>query len=195
MARRRRLAPGGHSYHVLNRGVRRTSLFKDTCDYLRFLWLMSRAAQRVPMRLLAYVLMPNHWHFVLWPERDDAVSAYVKWLAGTHACHFNHRYGYSGAVYQGRFRSVAIYDSLQLLRVLRYVEANPVRAGLVTRAEEWPWSSVSRRASDVVLTPSPMPRPAGWLELLADPDIDLIAAVVKAPSSPDVSAVLRRTAS
>jgi putative transposase len=79
--------------------------------------------------------------------------------------------------------------------VLRYVEANPVRAGLVTRAEEWPWSSVSRRASDVVLTPSPMPRPAGWLELLADPDIDLIAAVVKAPSSPDVSAVLRRTAS
>ena len=148
---------------------------------------MSRAARRVPMRLLAYVLMPNHWHLVLWPETDDAVSAYVKWLAGTHACHFNRRYVYSGAVYQGRFRSVAIYDSLQLLRVLRYVEANPVRAGLVARGEQWRWSSVSRQASDVVLTPSPLPRPAGWLELLADPDLDLIAAVVKQPSTADVS--------
>ena len=148
---------------------------------------MSRAARRVPMRLLAYVLMPNHWHLVLWPETDDAVSAYVKWLAGTHACHFNRRYGYSGAVYQSRFRSVAIYDSLQLLRVLRYVEANPVRAGLVARGEQWRWSSVSRQASDVVLTPSPLPRPAGWLELLADPDLDLIAAVVKQPSTADVS--------
>ena len=147
---------------------------------------MSRAAQRVSMRLLAYVLMPNHWHFVLWPETDAAVSAYVKWLAGTHACHFNRRYGYSGAVYQSRFRSVAIYDSIQLLRVLRYVEANPVRAGLAARAEEWPWSSVSRRASDVVLAPSPIPRPAGWLELLANPDLDLIASVLEQPSSRDV---------
>jgi putative transposase len=180
------LALAGHAYHVLNRGVRRTCLFKDQCDYLRFLWLMSRAAQRVPMRLLAYVLMPNHWHLVLWPERDDAVSAYVKWLAGTHACHFNRRYGHSGAVYQGRFRSVAIYDSLQLLRVLRYVEANPVRAGLAARAEEWRWSSVSRRACDVVLTPSPIPRPAAWLELLADPEVDLISAVLTPPASPAV---------
>jgi putative transposase len=144
---------------------------------------MTRAATRVPMRLLAYVLMPNHWHLVLWPETDVAVSAYVKWLAGTHACHFNQRYGYSGAVYQSRFRSVAIYDSLQLLRVLRYVEANPVRAGLAPRAEQWPWCSVSQ-TSDVVLTPSPVPRPAQWLELLAHPDKDLVSAVVqRAPSS------------
>jgi putative transposase len=152
---------------------------------------MTRAATRVSMRLLAYVLMPNHWHLVLWPETDVAVSAYVKWLAGTHACHFNHRYGYTGAVYQSRFRSVAIYDSLQLLRVLRYVEANPVRAGLAPRAEQWPWSSVSQ-TSDIVLTPSPVSRPARWLELLAHPDKDLVSAVVQWAPSPDVEASASR---
>jgi putative transposase len=130
------------------------------------------------MRLLAYVLMPNHWHLVLWPETDDAVSAYLKWLAGTHACYFNRRHGHTGAVYQSRFRCVAVYGPLQLLRVLRYVEANPVRAGLTARAEQWRWSCVSQ-SSDLVLTPSPVPRPAGWLDLLADPEMDLIAAVLR----------------
>ena len=129
------------------------------------------------MRVLAYVLMPNHWHLVLWPEHDGAVSAYMQWLEGTHACHFNGRYRHSGAVYQRRFTSVPVYDPMQLLRVLRYVEANPVRAGLVTRADCWNWSSASP-ASSVLLTPSPVPRPPQWLDLLSDPTLDLLSAVL-----------------
>lgn len=128
------------------------------------------------MRMFAYALMPNHWHLVLWPEEDGAVSAYLKWLEGTHACNFNRCYRQSGAVYQSRFKSVPVYDPIQLLRVLRYVEANPVRAGLVPRAEAWQWSSASP-SSLVCLTPSPVARPPQWLDLLADPTLDLISAV------------------
>ena len=141
---------------------------------------MRAAADRVPMRVLAYVLMPNHWHLVLWPEHDGAISAYIKWLAGTHACHFNGRYRYSGAVYQSRFRSVPTHSEVELLRVLRYVEANPVRAGLVPRAERWEWSSVAP-SPVMALAPSPVPRPPQWLELLADPSVDLIETVLGLP--------------
>jgi putative transposase len=176
MARHHRFVPGGYYYHVLNRGVRRTPLFKDPDDYVRFQRLMGRAAAKVTMRVLAYALMPNHWHLVLWPSDDNAVSAYIKWLAGTHACHFNRRYGQSGAVYQARFRCVAIHSDVELLRVLRYVEANPVRAGLVSRAECWRWSSTTWPATPP-LTPSPIPRPAAWLDLLNQPDLNLIEAV------------------
>lgn len=176
MARPRRYLPGGCYYHVLNRGVRRSLLFKDQDDYAVFQRLMARAATRVPMRLLAYALMPNHWHLVLWPEDDAAVSAYIKWLAGVHACNFNARYGHSGAVYQSRFRCVAVQHDLQLLRVLRYVEANPVRAGLVPRAEHWRWSSAAWPPLPR-LTPSPIARPVGWLDLLADSDADLFLAM------------------
>lgn len=136
------------------------------------------------MRVLAYVLMPNHWHLVLWPEHDGALSAYFKWLEGTHACHFNVRNRHVGAVYQSRYRSVPVYDAIQLLRVLRYVEANPVRAGLVARGECWDWSSVSP-SSRVLLTPSPVPRPSQWLDLLADPALDLMSAVL-GPSVIDI---------
>ena len=140
---------------------------------------MGAAAERVPMRIVAYALMPNHWHLVLWPETDGAISAYIKWLAGTHACNFNAVYQHSGAVYQGRFRSVPVYDSMQLLHLLRYVEANPVRAGLVSRAEQWQWSSVNS-SPNISITSSPVCRPPGWLELLADPTRDLLEAVIGA---------------
>lgn len=172
MARRRRHVPGGYVHHTLNRGVRRSLLFKTSYDYQEFQWLMGRAAERVSMRVIAYVLMPNHWHLVLWPEDDGAVSAYLKWLEGTHAGNFNRRYRQTGAVYQGRFRNVPVLDAMQVLRVVRYVEANPVRAGLVSRAEFWQWSSVSA-SSPVLLTPSPIARPPQWLDLLADPTLDL----------------------
>lgn len=117
------------------------------------------------MRVIAYCLMPNHWHLVLWPDQDDAVSAYIHWLTGAHACYFNARHGLTGHVYQGRFRDVRVRDERHLLTLLSYVEANPIRAGLVERAELWHWSSVgpSRLSS---LHPGPVPRPENWLELL-----------------------------
>jgi putative transposase len=166
MARSRREASGGHVYHVFNRGVRRQTLFDGSEEYADFLKLMMLAREHVAMRLLGYCLMPNHWHLVLWPEEDGAISAYIKWLAGTHACYFNGRHGLTGHVYQGRFRSVVVKDDRHLLTLLAYVESNPVRAGLVKRAEHWAWSSATP-TSVLPINPSPCPRPDTWLELLA----------------------------
>ncbi|HEX6212627.1 MAG TPA: transposase [Methylomirabilota bacterium] len=166
MTRPRRYTFGGHVYHVLNRGIHRQTLFARADDYLYFQELMLRAAVRVPMRIVAYCLMPNHWHLVLWPELDGAISAYIQWLAGTHACYFNTRHSLTGHVYQGRFKAVSVGDERHLLTLLRYVEANPVRAGLVQRAEDWMWSSVGE-ARLSALTDRLVTRPANWLDILA----------------------------
>lgn len=152
--------------HVLNRAIHRRILFADPGEYFHFQSLMRRAAARVPMRLLAYCLMPTHWHLVLWPREDGEVSAYVHWLAGTHAWYFNASRKLTGHVYQGRFRLVGVSDERHLLTLLAYVEANPVRARLVARAEDWMWSSVGgARLPDLV--ESPVARPENWLEFLA----------------------------
>lgn len=152
-------------FHLMNRGVKRHQLFADADEYEHFLGLMARAHARVPLRVIAYCLMPNHWHFVVWPRADDEVSAYMKWLTGTHSCHFNRSRASSGHVYQARFKSVAVQEDRHLLTLLRYVEGNALRARLVDRAELWPWSSLHSR-EHITLDPGPLRRPPCWLELL-----------------------------
>lgn len=166
MARVRRVCQGGSVYHVINRGVRRETLFRSAEDYLCFQTLLGRAGKRYPVRLLAYCLMPNHWHLVVWPLEDKAVSAYIQWLSSAHARYYNLSNACTGHVYQGRFYSGRVRDESQLMTLLRYVESNALRAGLVERAEQWRWSSLIP-ATSVVLTASPCPRPSAWLDLLA----------------------------
>jgi REP-associated tyrosine transposase len=84
MPRTARATPGGLVYHVLNRAVARLPLFQKDADYEAFERVLAEARERHPMRLLAYSLMPNHWHLVLWPEKDGQVSAFVRWLTHTH---------------------------------------------------------------------------------------------------------------
>ncbi len=165
MGRPLRVAQKGFAYHVVNRGVHRQMLFESSSDYLQFQQLMVRACSRVAIRLIAYCLMKNHWHLVLWPKTDAALSAYIHWLTGVHARYFNAARGLKGHVYQSRFYSVPIADERHLWVVLRYVESNPVRAGLVHRAENWRWSSVTPFAG---LRLAPFKRPPNWLDLLAD---------------------------
>lgn len=167
MARANRCLSSGRVYHVLNRAVRRHQLFETDRDYQHFQRLIGAAQARVPVRLLAYCIMPNHWHLVVWPEDASAVPAYMRWLTWSHACHFNALHGLSGHVYQGRYRSVVVRDERQLLTLLRYVEANPVRARLVDRAESWRWSSL-HSATPVVISESPVCRPSNWLDVLAE---------------------------
>lgn len=154
-------------YHIINRGVRRQRLFKTADEYLHFQWLMGRAASRVRMRLLAYCLMPNHWHLVVWPTTSESLSAYVHWLSSTHAAYYNHLNGVVGHVYQGRYRSIAVRDERHLRTLLVYVEGNPVRAGLVARAEHWRWSSLVSTEHVTIARPA-FPRPDNWLDLLAE---------------------------
>ena len=165
MGRPLRAAPGDTVYHVLNRANARMTLFEDDGDYLAFQRVLAEACDRVGMRLLAYCVMPNHWHLVVWPRGDGDLSRFMNWLTLTHTQRW-HRHRNSvgnGHVYQGRFKSFPIETSEYLLTVCRYVERNPVRAGLVTRAEHWQWSSAAS-SKGATLHQWPIPRPQAWAE-------------------------------
>jgi len=147
MPRRKRIATGGVVFHVLNRAVAREKIFWKPADYEAFETVLEEAAERVPMRLLCYSVMPNHWHLVLWPRGDEDLSEYMRWLTVTHAkrWHAHYHSSGSGALYQGRFKSFPIQEDGHFLTVCRYVERNPLRANLVERAEEWRWCSLWHR--------------------------------------------------
>ena len=121
------------------------------------------------MRILAYCLMPNHWHLLLWPREDGDLSRFMKWLSTTHAARWNKVRGLTGrgAVYQSRFKSVPVQEERQLLYLWRYIERNPVNAQMVARAEHWRWSSLSSRQKDLHrLDKGPIDLPANWETLV-----------------------------
>jgi len=147
MPRPLRSFDAGSVLHVVNRGNERRTLFDRPRDYDDFLRLLDVALGKRPTRLLGYVLMPNHWHMVLWPADSSELSRFLHYLTSLHAITFRQVSGSAGAghVYQGRFRSTVVDSDVRYARTLRYVEANPLRARLVRRAEDWPWSSLAER--------------------------------------------------
>ena len=115
--------------------------------------------------------MPNHWHFVLWPEEDGELTRFMRWLTHTHTMrwHAHHRTSGTGHLYQGRFKSFPVQDDDHYFTLVRYVEQNALRAGLVDRANHWRWSSLWRRHhgdqnSRALLHAWPLPTPDNWLE-------------------------------
>ena len=183
-------------FHVLNRGVRRLRLFDHPGDYRAFLDLLGSAQRRVPVRCLAYCLMPNHFHLVLWPRADCDLSRFMFWLTTTHSMRWHVWRGTTGTghVYQGRFKAFPVDTDAHFLRVCRYVERNAPRAGLVPRAEDWPWSSLAQRSGarrKVALADWPVPRPQDWLALVQAENPDETAEVRNsvirsAPYGPDL---------
>jgi putative transposase len=173
MPRTARASQGGYCYHVLNRGNSRRTVFHKNGDYAAFIKLLRQAAERTPVRLLAYCLMANHFHLALWPRQDGDLSDYMMWLLTAHVRRYHQHYHSSGHVWQGRFRAFPIQEDDHLLTVLRYIERNPVRASLVERAQDWPWSSAAPpQGGDPALDPGPVPRPAGWLEHVNKPQTE-----------------------
>lgn len=168
MPRRPRTATGGYIYHVLNRAVARATVFYKGGDYAAFERVLRQAKDKMPMRLLAYCLMPNHFHLVLWPHHDGELSEFLHWLTLTHTMRWHAHYHNSGTgpLYQGRFKSFPVQEDEHLLTVCRYVERNPLRAQLAPRAELWPWSSLARRVQgrgEDLLDAWPVPVPEEWL--------------------------------
>ncbi len=142
MPRAARASVGDQCYHVLNRGNSARRVFFKEGDYQAFLKALAHACIEVPMRVLAWCLMPNHFHLVLWPHAENDLSRWMHWLLNTHVRRYHRHYHSSGHLWQGRFKAFAIAHDEHLLTVLRYVERNALRAGLVERAEQWPWSSL-----------------------------------------------------
>src|SRR5712692_566502 len=176
MPRAPRAAIGGLVYHVLNRANARLQLFAQDRDYQAFERVLTEAYERVGMRLLAYCVMPNHWHLVVWPHADGDLSSFLGWLTMTHTqrWHASHRTIGSGHLYQGRFKSFPVQTDEHFLTVCRYVERNALRANLVPRAEDRRWSSLWRRTRGddkgrAFLSEWPVPRPRQWLKCVNEP--------------------------
>ena len=154
-------------YHVLNRGnVRQTVFFKDA-DYRVFMELLAESKRRFEIKLFAYCLMPNHFHFVVQCPKAKCYSDWMHWLTTTHVTRYLRHYDGSGHVWQGRFKSFLVQTDEYLLTVLRYVEANPIRAGMVDFADQWLWSSHNQRIGKVrneLLDKPPMAMPLAWEE-------------------------------
>ena len=137
MPRRARSLVGGYAYHILNRSNARLTLFRKQGDYEAFERVLEEALQRVPLRILAYCVMPNHWHFVVWPKRGQGqlVSSFFGWLTLTHTQRWHAHYHSAGTgnLYQGRFKSFPVECDDHLYTVLRYVERNALQGNLVER--------------------------------------------------------------
>jgi putative transposase len=120
MGRPLRVGLGGYTYHVLNRANARLPIFQKVSDYLAFERIIGEGLEHVPgMRLLAYCLMPNDWHLVLWPRRDGELSNFGHWLTLTHTQRWHaHDHNVGAAhLYQGRFQSFPISADAQFLQV------------------------------------------------------------------------------
>ena len=187
MGRPKRAADGGLVYHVLNRANARMTIFEKEGDYQVFEEILEEAVARFGTQLLAWCLMPNHWHLVVFPAENGELSRFVGWITLTHTQRWHaHRHSTgSGHVYQGRFKSFPTQNDGHFLTVCRYAERNALRANLVARAEDWRWSSLWRWSQGnaqqkMLLSPWPVRRSADWL------------AHVNAPQTEQELAALRR---
>jgi len=157
----------------MNRAAGRLVLFETESDYCAFESLLASAQQRTDMRIIAYCLMPNHWHLLLWPAADGAITRFLHWLTTVHALRWraDHDAVGRGAVYQSRFKAIPVQSDRHLLVVKRYIERNALRANLVERAEAWSWCSASLTRYERMprLAQSPIEMPSDWLEIVNAP--------------------------
>ena len=143
MARQPRENLGNSFYHVINRGNRRFQIFENSKDYRLFENILFDAINKFSTDLLAYCLMPNHWHLMFYTHQDGELSDLMKWIGNAHTRRYHKIKGTigTGPIYQGRFKSVATTDDEQLHSTIRYIERNPIQAGLIEKAADWRWSS------------------------------------------------------
>lgn len=149
MPRAPRVNVGNEIYHIINRANARLPIFFKEQDYLLFEYILMEAKEKFNMRILAYCLMPNHFHLVLHPKNDNDLQKFMQWVTLTHTQRWhrqNNTVG-TGHLYQGRYKSFLIEKDKHLLAVVRYVERNPLRAKLVKKAENWNFSSLTIRIS------------------------------------------------
>jgi putative transposase len=156
MARLPRFVLPGFPQHVIQRGNNRQQILFEEEDYW-FLWeKIGAAADKFDCRIHAYVLMPNHFHLLLTPLGEDGIGKLMQYVGRYYVQYFNGRYERTGTLWEGRYRATLLDPALYLIPVCRYVESNPVRAGLVTEPAQYAWSSYAANATggeDPLVTP------------------------------------------
>ena len=159
MARKNRIQVAGGHYHVATRGTAKCAIFTTDEDRRRFLLVLGRVVEQFGWRLYAYCLMENHYHLALTtPEANLGMG--MSRLNQLYAQWFNHRHDRVGHLFQERYWSQLLENESHVLAVVRYIAANPVRAGLCDRAREWPWSSARATAG---IDPVPRFLDIAWL--------------------------------
>lgn len=141
MARKPRACPAGVAQHIVQRGNNRQICFGDEADFAAYAHWLREANRRWGVALHAWVFMTNHVHLLATPGRADAVSGMMQGIGRRYVRHFNYRWRRSGTLWEGRFKSCLVQDSGYLLQCYRYIELNPVRAGMVDDPAEYRWSS------------------------------------------------------
>jgi putative transposase len=191
MPRSKRLALAGIPLYITQRGVNHTAIFLDDGDRRYYLELLARALADFELTLHAYVLMDNHVHLLIGAQRTGCISQALRLAGQSYVQTFNLRHARVGTLWQGRFKSCLVDSQGYALRVMRYIELNPVRAALVGRPDEHPWSSVRThlgQTHDPMITLHP-----AYLALAADPASRASAyrAWLHAPIDPDEVARIR----
>lgn len=172
MPRQRRVMVDGAAYHVLTRGNRKQTIFHKPGDYRAFLGILEEAQGLFDMPVCGVCVMGNHIHLVLWPDKAETISAYMHWVLNAHVHRYHRHYNLTGLghLYQDRYKAFPIQDERHLYTVMRYVEANPIRAGLIQRAEDWEWSSASLRNKpgwrEILANDGRLQLPADWLSIV-----------------------------
>ena len=175
MPRFPRLVVLGFPHHVTQRGSRRQQTFFEDDDYVAYMDLLEEQLRRAHADILAYCLMPNHVHLVVVPHRIDSLSTLLRSTHARYARRVNQICDWQGHFWQERFHSF-VMDEEHLLAAARYVELNPVRAGLCRRADESPWSSVHshlhRRHDRLICTGGMRPYVDNWQSCLDESRFD-----------------------
>lgn len=144
MPRQSRVVIPGIPHHITQRGNRRQRTYFEESDYHAYIGLLAKFSRRHRIEILAYCLMPNHVHLVAIPLENDSMRKTLGNVHQHYTARINERQGWTGHLWQGRFSSFPM-DEEHCLRAMNYVELNPVRAGLVEKAEDYPWSSANAR--------------------------------------------------
>lgn len=159
MARLARLTVPGYPHHIIQRGNNRQPIFADDADRRFLLQLVEQNAKEQGVAVHAYVLMDNHVHLLATPETDTGVPRLLQAIGRRYVRHFNDRHGRTGTLFEGRYKSTLVQADRYLLACMVYMDLNPVRAGMVATAADWPWSSHRQYVGaghDRLVTPHPL---------------------------------------
>lgn len=159
MARLPRLVVPGQPHHLIQRGNNRQRIIQDEQDCAAFLKWLREAAKLFKVAIHAYVLMPNHLHLLVTPDAATGLGKMMQWIGRYYVPYFNQKYARVGTLWQGRYRAAVIDSERYFLICTRYIELNPVRADLVSRPEQYAWSSYAHHAgikSDPYITDHPL---------------------------------------
>ncbi len=149
MGRTLRVQTPDHVYHVINRGNRKMTVFQDEGDFAFMRGLIVKAKKRYSIRLYNYVFMSNHIHLLVEPLEEGSLAGFMQFLLSKYAIRQNAKYGFSGHVWQGRYRSYLVEEDSYFLQCGKYIELNPVRGCLAKQPEDYAWSSYRYHALGV----------------------------------------------